>query len=235
LSRSEITAGIEGRFDRSRYENWQDEERVRIEALERDTNEQLSGALFVQSMTPVASRLMVSLGARFDALRTRRTPVDSESVAASHGVVSPKLGVSMKVTPAVSVYGNASRGFRSPDNINVFPTLGPITAWSYEAGLKADEQRYSGSLAAFQMDVSDEQQFSEICGCANTQGIMRGVPRPPVGPRRRVDAIDGLDAERCEVQELRDRRRRRAQGRGARLQHGAIRGRRGPGLCAGGR
>lgn len=173
LSRSEITAGIEGRFDRSRYENWQDEERVRIEALERDTNEQLSGALFVQSMTPVGSRLMVSLGARFDALRTRRTPVDSESVAASHGVVSPKLGVSMKVTPAVSVYGNASRGFRSPDNINVFPTLGPITAWSYEAGLKADEQRYSGSLAAFQMDVSDEQQFSEICGCAVSGGASR--------------------------------------------------------------
>jgi len=175
LSRSEITTGIEGRFDHSRYENWQDEERVRIEPQERDTNEQLSGALFVQSMTPVGSRLMLSLGARFDALRTRRTPVDSESVVASHGIASPKLGVLVKVTPAVSVYGNASRGFRAPDNINVFPTLDPITAWSYEAGLKADQPRYSATVAAFQMDVSDEQQFSEICGCAVSGGASRRV------------------------------------------------------------
>src|SRR5690242_21120233 len=44
FSRGEVTAGVEGRFDRSRYENWQDSARTRIEAQERSTGEQLSGA-----------------------------------------------------------------------------------------------------------------------------------------------------------------------------------------------
>ena len=173
MPRTEITGGIEGRYDHSRYENWQDVDRVRDAAQERDANQQLSGALFVQSMTELGPRVRLSLGARYDALRTRRTPVDSASVSASHGVATPKLGLLVKLTPAVSVYGNASRGFRSPDNINVFPELDFITAWSYEAGIKADRTSSSVSVALFQMDVSDEQQFSEVCACSVSGGASR--------------------------------------------------------------
>jgi outer membrane receptor protein involved in Fe transport len=115
----------------------------------------------------------VSLGARLDGLRTRRTPVDSASVSASHAVASPKLGLLVKLTPAVAVYGNASRGFRAADNINVFPELGFITAWSYEGGVKFDRSRVSVTAAAFQMDVSDEEQFSEICACTVSGGASR--------------------------------------------------------------
>ena len=79
----------------------------------------------------------------------------------------------MKVTPVLAAYANASRGFRSPDNINAFPTLGLITAWSYEGGLKLDKSRISATAAAFQMDVSDEQQFSEICACSVSGGASR--------------------------------------------------------------
>ena len=50
---------------------------------------------------------------------------------------------------------NASHGFRAPDNVNAFPTLGLITAWSYEGGLKLDEWRVVAFAAAFQMDVSE--------------------------------------------------------------------------------
>ena len=172
-SRTEITTGVEGRFDHSRYENWQDEDRVRVEPQERDTNEQFSGALFLQSVTEVGARVRLSLGARYDALHTGRTPVDGEKVSASHGVLSPKLGLLVKLTPAVAAYANASRGFRSADNINVFPELGFITAWSYEAGLKLDRSSASASAAVFQMDVSDEQQFSEICACSVSGGASR--------------------------------------------------------------
>ena len=172
-SRTEITTGVEGRFDHSRYENWQDEDRVRVEPQERDTNEQFSGALFLQSVTEVGARVRLSLGARYDALHTGRTPVDSEKVSASHSVFSPKLGLLVKLTPAVAVYANASRGFRAADNINVFPELGFITAWSYEAGLKLDRSNASASAAVFQMDVSDEQEFSEICACTVSGGASR--------------------------------------------------------------
>jgi outer membrane receptor protein involved in Fe transport len=173
FSRGEVTAGVEGRFDHSRYENWQDSARTRIEAQERVTGEQLSGAPFIQARVDASQRLTLSIGARYDALWTRVAPVDEASSSDSHGTFSPKLGALVKLTPGLSAYANASRGFRSPDNINAFPTLGLITAWSYEGGLKFDKSRVSATAAAFQMDVSDEQQFSEICACSVSGGASR--------------------------------------------------------------
>jgi outer membrane receptor protein involved in Fe transport len=169
----EVTAGVEGRFDHARYENWQDIERVRSEPQERDADEQLSGAVFVQSRLEAGPNLTLTAGARLDGLRTRVVPVDADAVSASHGTVSPKVGTLVRLTPGVAVYSNVSRGFRAPDNINAFPTLGLITAWSYEGGLKIDRSRASASVAAFQMDVSDEQQFSDICACSVSGGASR--------------------------------------------------------------
>ena len=173
FSRGEVTAGVEGRFDHSRYENWQDSARTRIEPQERDTGEQLSGATFIQARVDASQRLTLSIGARYDALRTRVEPVDEASSSDSHGTFSPKVGALVKLTPVLSAYANASRGFRAPDNINSFPTLGLITAWSYEGGLKFDKSRVSATAAAFQMDVSDEQQFSDICACSVSGGASR--------------------------------------------------------------
>ncbi|HTK52510.1 MAG TPA: TonB-dependent receptor [Gemmatimonadaceae bacterium] len=173
FSRGEVTAGVEGRFDHSRYENWQDSARTRVEPQERSTGEQLSGAPFIQARVDVRQRLTLSIGARYDALWTRVEPVDGTSSSDSHGTFSPKLGALVKLTPVLAAYANASRGFRSPDNINAFPTLGLITAWSYEGGLKFDKSRVSATAAAFQMDVSDEQQFSEICACSVSGGASR--------------------------------------------------------------
>ena len=173
FSRGEVTAGVEGRFDHSRYENWQDSARTRLDPQERDTGDQLSGATFVQARVDAGQRLTLSIGARYDALRTRVEPVDGESTSDSHGTFSPKLGVLVKLTPVLAAYANASRGFRAPDNINTFPTLGLITAWSYEGGLKFDKSRVSATAAAFQVDVSDEQQFSDICACSVSGGASR--------------------------------------------------------------
>jgi len=173
FSRGEVTAGVEGRFDHSRYENWQDSARTRLDPQERDTGEQLSGATFVQARVDASQRLTLSIGARYDAMRTRVEPVDGESTSDSHGTFSPKLGVLVKLTPVLAAYANASRGFRAPDNINTFPTLGLITAWSYEGGLKFDKSRVSATAAAFQVDVSDEQQFSDICACSVSGGASR--------------------------------------------------------------
>lgn len=173
FARGEITTGVEGRFDHSRYENWEDSARVRADPRERDANAQLSGAIFVQSVFHPRPRLTTTLGVRYDGLRTRRTPVDSSVESASHGALSPKLGALVKLAPGLGLYGNVSRGFRAPDNLNEHPELGLVTAWSYESGLKYDRPRVSASVAAFQMDVSDEQQFSEICACSVSGGASR--------------------------------------------------------------
>jgi outer membrane receptor protein involved in Fe transport len=173
LSRGELTVGVEGRFDHARYENWQDSARTRVEPQERDTNEQLSGAAFVQSRIEAGERLTLSVGARYDAMQTHVAPVDKAPASDSHGTFSPKLGLLVKLTEGLAAYANASRGFRAPDNINTFPTLGLITAWSYEGGLKLDRSHVSASAAAFQMDVSDEQQFSDVCACSVSGGASR--------------------------------------------------------------
>lgn len=173
LPRGDVTLGIEGRLDQSRYENFQDTLRSRVEEQERDRNQQLLGAVFVQSRTTLGSRLTVSAGARYDAARTRRDPVDGATESGTHGILSPKLGALLRVTPSVGLYANVSRGFRSPDNVNVHPELAFITAWSYESGIKLDRARVTASLAAFQMDVSDDQQFSEICVCTVSGGASR--------------------------------------------------------------
>jgi len=79
------------------------------------------------------------------------------------------------------VYANASRGFRSTDNVNSDPTLPFITAWAYESGLKIDRGGFSGSAALFRMDVSDEQTFDPVRlettagGASRRQGAELGV------------------------------------------------------------
>ena len=169
----DFTVGVEGRFDRSRYENWQDTVRARQLAQERDHNSQLSGALFAESRTELGDRATLMLGARYDGVSTTRTPFDSASENASHSVLSPKIGMLVRFIPGVGLYANVSRGFRSSDNVNAHPELGLITAWSYEAGAKLDRSGLSASAAFFRMDVSDDQQFSEICACTVSGGASR--------------------------------------------------------------
>jgi len=60
------------------------------------------------------------------------------------------------------LYGNASRGFRSTDGVLDDPTLVPVTAWAYETGIKLDTAGISASLAAFRMNVSNEQTFNPL-------------------------------------------------------------------------
>ena len=64
----------------------------------------------------------------------------------------------------LGVYANASKGFRSTDGVLEDPTLVPITAWAYETGIKFDTAGISASLAAFRMNVSNEQTFNPWSG-----------------------------------------------------------------------
>jgi outer membrane receptor protein involved in Fe transport len=77
------------------------------------------------------------------------------------------------VTPAVGVYGNVSRGFRSPDGLIGDPTLAPITAWAYESGVKVDRGGTSLSAALFRMDVSNEQTFNPVTLESSSGGASR--------------------------------------------------------------
>ncbi|HMA23466.1 MAG TPA: TonB-dependent receptor [Gemmatimonadaceae bacterium] len=189
LARGEITVGGETRWDRSRYENYFTTARVRDSVADQVTGRQLSGAPFIQSYFNLTDALRVDLGVRYDALATRSSPVGEAAVDATHGVVSPKIGALVRLAPALGLYGNVSRGFRSPDGVISDPTLAPITAWSYESGVKLDRGASSLSAAMFRMDVSNEQTFNPITLTSSSGGASRrqGVElewRTPMVPRR---------------------------------------------------
>jgi outer membrane receptor protein involved in Fe transport len=185
-STSDITLGSEGRFDHSNYENWFSTARTRDSVDALLNGRQLSGGLFVQSALDLGKYVRLDLGARYDALRTTSIPEEPgiESVEATHTVFSPKGGALVHVLPWLGIYGNASKGFRSSDGVLDDPTLVPITAWAYETGIKLDTAGISASIAAFRMNVSNEQTFNPLTsgsfngGSSRRQGIELDVRAP---------------------------------------------------------
>lgn len=173
FSRGDFTFGAETRWDRSRYENYFTTKRMRDSAAAVVTGRQLSGALFVQSHADVTDRWRVDAGLRYDALGTRSVPDSGAVINSTHGVLSPKLGTLVGITPEVGIYANVSRGFRSANGSIIDPTLAPITAWAYETGLKLDHEGASASVAVFRMDVSNEQTLNPVTLVSTSGGASR--------------------------------------------------------------
>jgi len=173
LSRAELTLGAEGRFDQSHYQNWFTTDRVRDSAQVLVHAHQLGGGLFAQAGVDVTDRLHVDVGARYDAIDTRSNPDREESAQDSHGIFSPKLGALVKLTNAVGVYANVSRGFRATDGVIEDPSLPFITVWAYESGLKFNVGQATASAALFRMDVSNEQTFNPLTSGSSSGGASR--------------------------------------------------------------
>ncbi|MEP7086183.1 MAG: TonB-dependent receptor, partial [Gemmatimonadota bacterium] len=173
LSRAEITVGAEGRFDQSHYQNWFTTDRDRDSSQALIRAHQFGGGVFVQSGIDVTSRLRLDIGARYDAVDTHSEPEGEDKVQDSHGVFSPKLGALVKLSDALGVYANVSRGFRATDGIIKNPTLPFITVWAYESGLKWNRNGISATAALFRMDVSNEQTFNPLTSGSSSGGASR--------------------------------------------------------------
>src|SRR5260221_336567 len=104
---------------------------------------------------------------------TSAAPDSGAVINATHGVLSPKLGSLVRVTPDLGIYANVSRGFRSANGVISDPTLVPITSWAYETGLKFDHEGANASVALFRMDVSNEQTFNPVTLASTSGGASR--------------------------------------------------------------
>ena len=181
LPRMEITVGTEGRWDRSDYQNWLTTDRARDSAQILVSARQLYGAVFLATTENIGNRLSLNIGGRLDGRNTEATPAGGPSASAGTSIVSPKLGALYHLPAGGDLYANVSRGFKQADGVITDPTLPFITAWAYEAGFKLETRHAAGSIAAFRMDVSNEQTFNPVTlettsgGASRRQGVELGL------------------------------------------------------------
>jgi outer membrane receptor protein involved in Fe transport len=173
LARAQVTAGVEGRWDHSNYQNWFTTDRHRDSAQTLVGARQASGALFGEATLDFTQHFRATLGARYDVQNTRDAPVGTASASAGKSIFSPKLGLLYHIPEWGAVYANASRGFRQTDGVITDPTLPFITEWAYETGVKLDRGPVTGTLALFQTDVSNEQTFDPITLASFSGGASR--------------------------------------------------------------
>jgi len=190
LSRGQVTAGVEGRWDHSGYQKYFTTDRIR-DSVDTDLQaRQVSGGAFAQVDLDPIPHLRVSLGARYDALGTQSTPPAQFAVSDAKGIFSPKLGALVHLRHVASLYVNVSRGFRQTDGVISEPSLPFITEWAYETGVKLDGRRWNAAVAWFRADVSNEQTFDPISATSTSGGRSR---RQGVDLDLRVKAGRGLD------------------------------------------
>jgi iron complex outermembrane receptor protein len=175
---TEITIGSEGRWDHSHYQNYPTTARIRnTDSTAADSinvaARQASGAVFLQSSLAVAPDFTLTIGGRYEAQATRSAQDDGTAVSATKGVFGPKFGALFRLPRFGGLYANVSRGYRRTDGVIEDPTLPFITAWAYEGGVKLDLDRVHASVAAFQMDVSNEQTFDPITVSSTSGGKSR--------------------------------------------------------------
>jgi outer membrane cobalamin receptor len=173
LPRGELTAGLEGRWDHSDYENWFTTDRRRDSAQTVVAARQASGALFAEATLDLTPHFRASLGARCDAQST--SSALSGRAATTHGkaLFVPKLGMLYHFPTLGAVYTNVSRGFRQTDGVITNPALPFIAEWAYEAGAKFDTPLLAASAALFRIDVSNEQSFDPITLTSTSGGASR--------------------------------------------------------------
>ncbi len=168
-----VTAGVEGRYDHSHYENYFTTNTARDSVQTAVRARQATGALFVESSTNLGHHFRMDLGARLESQDTRVEPDAGGSAHASKSIVAPKAGLLYHLPRLASLYANVSRGFRQTDGIVEDPTLPFITAWAYETGLKLDAPQVSASVAVFRTDVNNEQTFNPITLSSTSGGRSR--------------------------------------------------------------
>ncbi len=174
LPRTEITVGTQNRAESADYQNWLDTARRRDSANVLVSARQLSGSLFLESVSDVGRHLRLSAGGRWDVLDNRSRPLgQADALSATRGILSPKLGALLHLPRLASLYASVARGFRQPDGVITEPGLPFITEWAYETGVKLDAPRAQATLSLFRMDVSNEQTFDPITLRSTSGGASR--------------------------------------------------------------
>lgn len=164
----------------------------------RSTNEDVFG-LYAQDTLTLATPLLLTTGVRYD--HDQMSFLDNLNGANSgskrYSRITPRAGLTYRVTPAASLYFNYSEGFRVPTFFELFalgtfgsnPNLRPVRSRNYELGLKSRVGSWGeAELALFRADVRDEILL--VCGDPFTCGTSTFAANQNIDKSRR----QGLEA-----------------------------------------
>jgi len=111
-----------------------------------------SYAFNLQDQIAFGDRLLGQFGLRYDTLRPySRNRVRATSTRYQRDAFVPRAGLLYKLTPAVSIFGNASTSFQSNGTNSLGEVHKPEKGLGYEAGFKFDlfDGRLGATLGAF--------------------------------------------------------------------------------------
>jgi iron complex outermembrane receptor protein len=148
---------------------------TRGDLAEVETDNVYKWGVYVQESIRPTDRWIVDAGVRYDQVKfdianqtyweylyssgTYTTAASTTNLTKDFSAVTPRLGVVYKAGALVHLYGNIATGFQTPQasEISVNPSLKPLMAYNYEAGMRVRSPRgHSLDLSVFQIDVNDE-------------------------------------------------------------------------------
>lgn len=123
-------------------------------------------AAFFQIKKDFFDRLVITLGAR-------EQFVKADSNGKDYDRFLPSLGLNFKATDTLNFFANTGKAFRAPTFNNLYysssflvgnPELDPEEGWTYEGGIKFDNEFFRLRLAGFYMDYTDKIEIDRSHG-----------------------------------------------------------------------
>ena len=218
-----LTTGVQYEVSedlRRGYENFLGDRLGVLGALRRDERNRVTGEdYYAQADWQWRARWRLNLGARYSQIRFRSddrfiTPDNpDDSGRLTYSQWSPVAGVLFRVTPSLSLYANAGRGFETPTSTELAyrsdgrsglnDQLDPALSKNVEIGLRARRDRLQYSVAAFQSRTESElvvvaneggRSVYGNAGISRRRGIELALSDEVAPHWRYAFAYTGLDA-----------------------------------------
>jgi outer membrane receptor for Fe3+-dicitrate len=176
----EVTAGLSGRADWTRYELFDTDARIRSSQDQGNDGRYQNGAAFLRWRGLLAQRIAYDLGGRVDLIRY--SSLDRLDPGAgwrqeTRLMAGPKLGARYLLSDRIALLGSLSRGFRGSIGVIGDPSRPPVVAWAKEVGASYQGRRFEARVALFRFDVSQERILDPVTREVSDEGesVRQGV------------------------------------------------------------
>jgi outer membrane receptor for Fe3+-dicitrate len=176
----EVTAGISGRADWTRYELFDTDARVRSSQDQGNDGRYQNGAAFLRWRGLLAQRIAYDLGGRLDLIRYSSLDRLAPGGGWEHQtrlMAGPKVGARYLLSDRIALLASFSRGFRGSIGVIGDPSRPPAVAWAKEVGASYQDQRFEAKVALFRFDVSRERILDPVTREVSDEGesVRQGV------------------------------------------------------------